>query len=121
MSLRGFYVLLLGGFLGLAWVKFGNPVVLDGNLDVPRSLEELLEWPWPLRWAFAAFLPVAVAGFALARPGWLRPKGVHRVLLGLPLLWLGWQFLSRQTTVDATLTGLVLPHLTATVAAFFLG
>jgi len=124
VSLRSAYVLLLGCFLGLAWVKFGNPVVLDGNLDAPQSVADFAEWPWPLRWAFAAFLPVAIAGFALTRPATcLRLPGVpgRWWLLGLPLAWLGWQFLSGQTSVDAVLTGLVLPHFTATVAAFFLG
>lgn len=125
MSLRAAYVFLLGCFLGLAWVKFGNPVVLDSKLDAPKTLEELLSWPWPLRWAFAAFLPVAIAGFALSRPATvlrtLGAAGPRWWVLGLPLAWLAWQLLASQSSVDPALTRLVLPHFTAIVAVFFLG
>ena len=127
MSLRAVYVFLLGCFLGLAWVKFGNPVVLDAKLDAPQTWDQLLSWPWPLRWAFAAFLPVAIAGFALSQPmAVLRTSDPSRSgsrgwLLGLPLAWLGWQLLSSQYSVDPALTRLVLPHFAAGIAAYFLG
>lgn len=125
MSLRSLYVLVLGFFLGLAWIKFGNPVVLESKLDVPRTLTELQAWPWPLRWSFVGFLPLAIAGFSLTRPAsTLREApamGPRWLLLGLPLAWLGWQFFAGQTSVDPTLTALVLSHFTITVAAFFLG
>jgi O-antigen ligase len=127
VSRRIVYALLLGCFFGLAVIKFGNPVVLEAQLDAPQSLSELWSWPWPLRWARAAFLPLMVAGLLLSRPATVfsrqaRPFAAgSRLLLVLPLLWLGWQYLSAQHSVDATLTALVLPHFVALVAAYLLG
>ncbi len=125
MSSRAVYTLLLGLFLGFAIVKFGNPVVLEGQLEVPRTLAEFWGWPWPLRWARAAFLPLAVVGLLWSRPGSvLRSRAAHRCpwpLWVLPLLWLAWQYLAARDTVDPSLTQLVLPHFAATVACFFLG
>lgn len=39
----------------------------------------------------------------------------------LPLVWLGWQFLSATQTVDATLTGATLWQFSGCVACYFLG
>ena len=125
MSRHVLYALSLGVFLGLAVIKFGNPIVLEGQLDVPRTLAEFWGWPWPLRWAQAAFLPLAIVGLLLTRPMTVfRRLAMNRsrwVLLLLPILWLSWQYLAALTSVDPGLTGLVLPHFTAIIVAYFIG
>jgi hypothetical protein len=110
---------VFAGFLGLllmaALIQWGNPVVLDdpaiGRINTltptgnPSSNARY--------WALAA---IALLGFTLAR----KPGG-PRWILFLPLVWLGWQFLSATTTVDGRLTRATLKHFTACVACFYLG
>jgi O-antigen ligase len=49
------------------------------------------------------------------------PAPVPTWLLVVPLLWLGWQFVSASRTVDRTLTVATLLHFIACVGAFYLG
>lgn len=116
------WTVLFGMFLGLALLKFGNPVVLDRQIPPPASFSELLSQPWPLRWSFGllgllvlaalpVFLPRAGAQFRLT-PRWL----------WIPLLiWLAWQFIASARTVDPQLTTLTLIHLTGVGLAYVLG
>ena len=69
---RELFALVLGLFLGLALLKFGNPVILDGRIPAPTSLLEALSLtqPWPTRWGNWLILALAAVGaFDHARMG----------------------------------------------------
>ena len=116
----GRYALVFGLFLGLAILKFGNPVILDQKIPVPVSLSEFWTDAWPTRWANWILLPLALvgAGLAFTRPlRWART----RWLWLLPLLWFAWQLLSATQTVDGDLTAVTLCQFAGCVACYFIG
>jgi hypothetical protein len=115
-----FYALGFGLFLGLAILKFGNPVILDRTIAPPVTPAEFLGYAWPPHWANWILLPLALVGAALVfvrRPRW--PS--TRLLWLLPLLWFGWQLLSAARTVDADLTAATLFQFAGCLAGYFLG
>lgn len=114
------FPLLFGLFLGLAILKFGNPVILDAKVSAPRDLAEAWAEAWPPHWGFWFLLPLALIGFCLAvirQPRW--PGS--RWLWVLPLTWFGWQLASSTQTVDGTLTTLTLIHFAGCIVCYFLG
>jgi O-antigen ligase len=114
------YALGFGLFLGLAILKFGNPVILDQKITPPASPSEFWTYAWPTHWGNWILLPLALAGAALgfmSKPRW---PGTRRLWL-LPLLWFGWQLLSATRTMDGNLTTTTLWQLTGCVACYFLG
>ena len=116
----GFYALVFGLFLGLAILKFGNPVILDQKITPPVSPSEFWADAWPTHWANWILLPLALAGAALvfaSRPRW--PE--KRRLWLLPLLWFGWQLLSATQTVDGDLTAATLWQFAGCFACYFIG
>ncbi len=114
------FALAFGLFLGLCIWKFGNPVILDHKISVPKSPTEFLNEPWPPHWAGLILLPFTIFGILLiAAKKFLLPA--NRWLLWLPLAWLGWQFFSASKSVDATLTTATLWQYFGCVACFFLG
>jgi hypothetical protein len=116
--LPSIFAALFGAFLGLALLKFGNPPITEKWVTAPSNYWEfLLGYPWPIAWAYWLLVPVGVAGIAAAHwksaaPGWL---------VGLPLVWLVWQFISGTRSVDPGLTAPTLRHFTACVVCFYLG
>ena len=115
-----FYALGFGLFLGLAILKFGNPVILDQKISPPVSPSEFWTYAWPTHWGNWILLPLALAGAALSFLGKSRWPGKRRLWL-LPLLWFGWQLLSATQTVDGNLTATTLCQLAGCVACCFLG
>jgi hypothetical protein len=113
---------LLGAFLGLALLKFGNPVILDRQVSAPTTVAELWFQPWPLRWAYPAFFGVLlVVEIAILRSSHrIRGARLSPWLL-LPIGWLAWQFVAAGASVDATLTRLTLPHFMALLGAYYCG
>ena len=61
----GFYALVFGLFLGLAILKFGNPVILDQKITPPVSPSEFWADAWPTHWGNWILLPLALMGAAL--------------------------------------------------------
>ena len=115
-----FYTLAFGLFLGLSIWKFGNPVILDHKIFAPATPAEFLNDPWPLHWANWILLPIAGLGALLifqGRTSWRQTKWLGL----LPLIWLGWQFLSATQTVDADLTRATLWQFSGCVACYFFG
>jgi O-antigen ligase len=116
----GFYALVFGLFLGLAILKFGNPVILDQKITPPVSPSEFWMYAWPTRWGNWILLPLALTGAALgftSKPRW---PGTRRLWL-LPLLWFGWQLLSATQTVDGNLTATTLCQFAGCLACYFIG
>ena len=116
----GLYALGFGLFLGLAILKFGNPVILDHKIIPPVSPAEFWTDAWPTHWGNWILPPLALAGAALAFIGKSRWPGTRR-LWALPLLWFGWQLLSATRTVDGMLTGTTLWQFASCVACYLLG
>jgi predicted membrane channel-forming protein YqfA (hemolysin III family) len=114
------YALAFGFFLGLCIWKFGNPVILDHKISAPNSPAELLNEPWPLHWANWIFLPLAIAGAILVfQKSVVWPQSKWFWLL--PLVWLGWQFVSATQSEYADLTAPTLWQFSGCVACYFLG
>jgi len=114
------YALGFGLFLGLAILKFGNPVILDHKITPPVSPAEFWMYAWPTHWGNWILLPLALAGATLAfigKPRW--PSACW--LWALPLLWFGWQLLSATRTVDGNLTATTLWQFAGCLACYFLG
>ena len=120
LTVRDAYALAFGMFLGLALLKFGNPVILNGIVLPPRSLTEAWSDPWPPIWAVWLLLPFAALGAWITIAQRLR-WSMSRWLWVLPLVWLGWQLISATATVDRQLTEVALLQFAGCVAAYFLG
>jgi hypothetical protein len=109
--------LLLGFFLGLCLLKFGNPSILDKLVSAPTNSLEYIVQPWPMRWGLVMLVILAVLGLGQIRTIPAMPKWIF----WLPLVWLGWQILTGVKTVDPKLSHPTLLHFTAMVGIFYLG
>src|SRR5690606_13921838 len=76
---RDWLALAFGLFLGLALLKFGNPVVLDSKVSAPKNLAEFWFYAWPPSWSLWFLLPLAIiAGFWVVgnKPRWPGSKSL---------------------------------------------
>jgi len=113
------YPLVAGLFFFITILKLGSPTITDGFIKAPVNMEAIIfeNQSWPPHWGFWLFVSVALAGvFAIE---WNRTK-LHWVL-ALPLIWLGWEFVSATQTVSPALTKVTLTHFTECVGLFYLG
>ncbi len=108
---------LFGAFLGLSLLKFPNPPIMAKFVERPTNLAEWIISAWPLEVGYWLLGVVAIAGLFGGR----LPAGLPKWLVALPLIWLGWQFISATHTVDAELTRLTLKHFVACVVCLYLG
>jgi O-antigen ligase len=109
---------LLGGFLGLSLLKFGNPPITEKWIVPPEGFYEFLfGYPWPIAWAYALLVVVGVAGLAVAR--W--ESAAPRWLVVLPLVWLFWQCIAATQSAEPELTKATLKHFAACAGCFYLG
>ncbi len=114
------FALIFGVLLGLALIKFGNPVILEKNVPPPRSISEWWSYGWPPSWSVWLLTPLAIAGGGLAvvkRARW----PATRWLWVWPTVWFAWQLVSATRTVDKSLTANTLWHFGGCAACFFLG
>lgn len=107
----------LGLWLGLALIKFGNPVVLGLDVDAPEGLLELLLSPWPMSWGYGLLGLLALGSLRFWR--WSVP--VPSWLVMLPLSWMIWQVIAGIQTIDPAATRPVLMHFGACLGGFYLG
>jgi O-antigen ligase len=111
------FALLLGTFLGLALLKFGNPPVMDAFVTRPEALIEWLIFPWPIGIAYPLLGLVGCVGLF----AWQWRPDIAKWLLALPAIWLAWQFIAATQSVSPELSDLVLPHFIVCTIAFYLG
>jgi len=114
------YSLAFGLFLGLAIVKFGNPVILDQIIFAPTSFSEFWHDAWPLHWAnwFLAIMVLVGAGLATAlKPRW----PATRWLWILPIIWFAWQILAAAHSPYRELTSVTIWQYVGCIACYFLG
>lgn len=98
-------------------LKFGTPIILQDQIQTPNELIEWIFFPWPMETAYILFAAWAITGIR-ALP--FRKITFHK-FLWLPLIWLGWQFLSSLFTVDKSLTQTVLAHFIVLTGLFYGG
>jgi len=108
---------LAGAWLGLALVKFGNPIILSKLIEPPKDFWEFVFNPWPVAWGYWMLAGLMIGGatmsrFDIAAPRWLTI---------LPLVWFAWQLAAATQTVDAGLTRATLLHFAADICCFYLG
>jgi len=116
-SLRWF-VPLMGLFLGLSVLKFGNAAIMAQHVGWPQDGLQWVLVQWPVVLGYGVLAVVAAAGLAVA--SW-RVRGRGHWLAALPAAWLGWQLMAAGMTVDAGLTGATLKHFVACAVCFYLG
>ena len=60
--------ILLGLFLALCLLKFGNPPIMEKYVTPPGNIYELLlGFPWPITWAYLGLAGLLVVGWRTAR------------------------------------------------------
>ena len=85
ISANEIFALIFGLFLGLAILKFGNPVILDKKIDPPATSLEFWTFAWPPHWANHFILPLSMAGAILIFSKKFRWRARHW-LWSLPLI-----------------------------------
>jgi len=117
------FMVLAGVFFLITVVKFGNPVILDAIVTPPNGWLDAIfgisTYSWQSKWGYPLMIPVIVAGLFALR--WKPYAGKWPWLLLLPMLWLGWEFVSATASISPKLTGLTLAHFSACAAFFYLG
>ena len=116
-GLADVFALLYGLFLGLTLLKFGTPVILDVMVESPTNIYEWILNSWPVNLGYWFLGAMSVLGLGTARWTTKAP----RMMVALPLAWLGWQFLAGTQTVDAELTRSTLKHFLGCVVCFYTG
>jgi O-antigen ligase len=116
---------VFGLFLGLCIWKFGDPVILEHKITAPVTLSDYWNDAWPPHWTNWIWLPLALWGALLIFKDNTLKDGISRFpskwLWILPLVWLGWQFISATQTEAADLTAATLWLFSGIVACYFLG
>lgn len=110
---------LVGAWVAVVVVKFGNPVIFSQLLPPPANFLELFFNSWPIAWSYGALAFVLLAAVLIG----CGPCPKPRWLLVLPLAWFGWTLLSAMQVADEdrALTRLVLIHFAGCVACFNVG
>jgi len=117
------HALGFGLFLGLCVWKFGDPVILEQKISRPVTWLDFWGDAWPPHWATWILVPLVLLGMWLSfqKATGCRLKLSSKWLWQLPLIWLGWQFVSATGSVDPVLTKGTLWQFGGCVASYFLG
>jgi O-antigen ligase len=117
------FMVLAGLFFLVAVVKFGIPVTLDSAVSPPTDWLDAIfgnsSYSWRVKWGYLMTIPVFAFGLMAIR--WRPVRGTWRGLLLLPVVWLGWEFVSATASMSPELSGMVLAHFSVCVAFFYLG
>lgn len=112
---------VFGLLLGLGLLKFGNPVVLDHLVDLPKTAEEWRVFSWPVRIGQFGLLAVSLIGLAFLSSLKNRSPRAPIPLLMLLGGWLLWQFVASLPSIDPPISRLILIHFVCLTACFGLG
>jgi hypothetical protein len=117
------FMVLAGLFFFIIVVKLGIPVVLDSEVSPPDNWLDAIfgysNYSWQDKWGYLLMIPVFAAGLPAIR--WKPLPAKCPLLLLLPVVWLGWQFISAAANHFPDPSGAVLAHFSACVALFYLG
>lgn len=117
-KLPGIFAVLLGAFLGLTLMKFGNPPIFEKNVVPPSNIFEFfLGYPWPVSWSYGLLGLLAVLAWRLAQWRVTAP----RWLVVLPLLWCLWQVPAAVHSLDPEMSRFTVAHLATCTLCFYLG
>ena len=111
------YAVLFGLFLGLCFLKFPNPSLLEHLSTAPTNGWEWALVSWPTRYAYPLVGLLVLAGLFLMR--W--PVHLKWQFAILPLPWLVWVWISAAWSMDATISRATCVHFTVGVICFYLG
>lgn len=117
---RELYLIILGLFLGLSVIKFGNPVVLDAVVPAPNTISDAWSWAWPPHWSLTLVWIIALPGAWFVFCNGIRWPA-HRLLWLLPVVWFGWQFVAAIHTQDGRLTTFAIGEFAGCLLCYFLG
>lgn len=108
---------MFGLLLGLALLKFGNPVIMEKYVTWPTNLYEWLLTPWPVVIGYWLLAAVATLGLVVTR----RRRGLPLVLAALPLVWWIWEVEAAAQSEVARISWPVVVHFGTCVVCFYLG
>src|SRR5258706_4439156 len=108
------FAAMVGSWIALALLKFGNAVILANKIPAPESFLQFILDPWPLEWGYLLLIPLVCLG--LARWRWNRAAPLW--VICLPAAWLAFQLIAAIHTVDAALTTRTLLQFLSVTAAF---
>jgi hypothetical protein len=108
---------LIGLWLGLGLLKFGNPPYFAQQIPTPAGPLQFILDPWPVPWAYVLVTLVLLSTIGL----WKWPSIGHRWIIALPALWFLCQAVSALFSIDSTLTIPTLLHFASVAGAFYLG
>jgi hypothetical protein len=113
------FAVVAGLFFFIAVLKLGSPVISDPFIEAPKGFSSVVfqNQTWPPHWGFWLFVPFALVGLLAIE--WNQVK--LPLVSTLPLLWLGWEFISAAHTVSPALTKLTLAYFAVCVSLFYLG
>lgn len=106
-----------GVLLGLAVMKFGNPIIMEHQVDRPTNIWEWLLNPWPVVIGYWLLAGVAFMGLFIAEWKTSAPK----VLMWLPVAWFTWEVLATTHSEARVMSWMVLGHFLTCVICFYLG
>lgn len=116
---------LFGVLLGIAFLKFSTPSVMERFIEPPTARfewtqEALIQWAvltWPVNLAYPLIGVVLIAGLIAVSHKNVLPRWV----IVMPVLWLGWQFIAGTQSLNLELTRAVQSHFLVCVLLFYLG
>ncbi|MDQ6631043.1 MAG: O-antigen ligase family protein [Verrucomicrobiota bacterium] len=111
------FATLVGIFLALALLKFGNPIILESQIAAPKDIYEMFFQSWPVYWSRFFLVVLFLMGIKIGK--WKRP--VPPWILILPLLWLAWQIIAATQSIDSKLSNATVQHFVSCVVCFYLG
>jgi O-antigen ligase len=111
------FALLCGLWIGLSFLKFGNPIIFDQMVSAPKTWEEFVFTPWPIAWGYILLVGVITAAIRV-----LKVRVSKRDWpMGLFAFWLFWQLLSSARSVEPRLSNPTVVHFVSCGVALLIG